>query len=228
MVYDIFGNSNEKGLIHATHKEFDEKLLILQKRWNNLEIVYRPNPTVFKWFSTPVIRENMRSELLQNLQIEDEKYTQNNSESLNALVKRYVSFQKQDVLQFVNDLEECVCEQQNEVSKAIIGLGRWSLSSPYSHLIQDASCLLKSVDRESLLHPTLQVDRSPDPKTFTSSLSLQFDQSTSKENLADIDCDTCLSVPFTLITDSLSEGLAKAIWKKAICLLKDKKVIKAP
>ena len=48
VVYDIFGNSNEKGLIHATHKEFDEKLLILQKRWNNLEIVYRPNPTVFK------------------------------------------------------------------------------------------------------------------------------------------------------------------------------------
>ena len=94
VVYDIFGNSNEKRLIHATHKEFDEKLLILQKRWNNLEIVYRPNPSVFKWFSSniaPVIRENMRSELLQNLQIEDEKYTQNNSESLNALVKRYVS-----------------------------------------------------------------------------------------------------------------------------------------
>ena len=51
VVYDIFGNSNEKGLMHATHKEFDEKLLILQKRWNNLEMVYRPEPTVFKWFS---------------------------------------------------------------------------------------------------------------------------------------------------------------------------------
>ena len=86
-----------------------------------------------------VICENVRSELLQNLQIKEEKYTQNNSESLNALIKRYVSFQKQDVLQFVNDLEECVCEQQNEVNKATIGLGRWSLSPPYSHLLAQVS-----------------------------------------------------------------------------------------
>lgn len=67
------------------------------------------------------------------------KYTQNNSESLNALVKRYVNFQKQDVFQFVNDLEECVREQQNEVRKATIGLGRWTLSPNCSHIGQNAS-----------------------------------------------------------------------------------------
>ena len=41
-------------------------------------------------------------------------------------MKRYVNVQKQDVFQFqfVNDLEECVREQQNEVNKATIGLGR--------------------------------------------------------------------------------------------------------
>ena len=53
-----------------------------------------------------------------------EKYTQNDSESVNAIIKRYVSFQKQDVFQFVNDLEECVPEEQNEADKAILGLGR--------------------------------------------------------------------------------------------------------
>ena len=32
-------------------------------------------------------------------------------ESLKALVKRNVNFQKQDLFQFVSDLEECVQEQ---------------------------------------------------------------------------------------------------------------------
>ena len=56
------------------------------------------------------------------------------TESVNAIIKRYVSFQKQDVLQFVNDLEECVQEQQNEADKAILGLGRWSLAGNYSNM----------------------------------------------------------------------------------------------
>ena len=129
-------------------------------------------------------------------------------------------------MQFVNDLEECVCEQQNEVNKATIGLGRWSLSPPYSHLRQDAGCWLKSVDRLPLLCPTLPVDESTNQEINTTSL---FDQSTSRDNLAKdvhIDFDKCLSVPLTSITHSLSEGLAKAIWKKAFYLLKDEKVIK--
>ena len=87
-------------------------------------------PCMFTWFTgnmVSVIRENMRSELLEDLQLEEEKYTQSKSESLNALVKHYVTFQKQDILQFVSDLEECVHEQQNEISKATIGLGKWSL-----------------------------------------------------------------------------------------------------
>ena len=56
----------------------------------------------------------MHCELLCDLGLAEEKYTQNNSESLNALVKRYVNFQKQDVFQFVNDLQECL-QEQNEV-----------------------------------------------------------------------------------------------------------------
>ena len=63
-----------------------------------------------------------------------DKYTQNKSESVNAIIKHYVSFQKQDVLQFVNDLEECVQEQQIEADKAILGLGRRSLAGSYSNM----------------------------------------------------------------------------------------------
>ena len=84
-------------------------------------------PVVYRWFVLhipPIIQNNLHSELLHDLGLGKEKYTQNHSESLNALVKRYVNFQKQDILQFVNDLEECVKEQQNEVIKATVCLGR--------------------------------------------------------------------------------------------------------
>ena len=47
-----------------------------------------------------------------------------------------MNFQKQDIFQFVNDLQECVQEQQNEVSKAAIGLGQWTLAPCYSHIGQ--------------------------------------------------------------------------------------------
>ena len=110
---DIFGTASEKGLIHASEKEFDDKMKLLQKRWDLLEKQHKATSAavVFKWFRlhvAPIIRENMRCELLRDLGMEEEKYTQNNSESLNALAKRYVNFQKQDVFQFVNDLEECI------------------------------------------------------------------------------------------------------------------------
>ena len=63
---------------------------ILEQKWEKL-----CSHNVFTWFKkkvAPVIRENMREELLHSLEIDDDKYTQNNSESLNALVKRFVSF----------------------------------------------------------------------------------------------------------------------------------------
>ena len=245
IIYDIFGTSTERGLIHASNKDFDGKLLLLQRRWDELEKIYKPNPCVFTWFTgnmVSVIRENMRSELLEDLQLEEEKYTQNKSESLNALVKRYVTFQKQDILQFVNDLEECVHEQQNEISKSTIGLGRWSLSPYYSHVRQDASSWLKSVDkpdRLSSLRIASPLDQSSSREIVTPSALHQstsreivtpsaLHQSTSGETDGDVDYDKCLSVPYTSLVHSLSEGLAMAIWKKAFQLLRDKKVIRAP
>ena len=77
---------------------------------------YKVKSGIFKWFKiniAPIIRDNLNSELLSSLGVDGEKYTQNNSEAANALVMRYVNFQKQDIFQFVTFLEECVQEQQN-------------------------------------------------------------------------------------------------------------------
>ena len=67
---DIFGSSNEKGLIHSLNSDFDEKLKILQTRWDALEKEYKTTPVVFRWFKlhiAPIIRENVRTELLREV-----------------------------------------------------------------------------------------------------------------------------------------------------------------
>ena len=145
-----------------------------------------------------------------------EKY----SESLNALVKRYVNFQKQDILQFVNDLEECVKEQQNEVIKATVCLGRWTISPSYPHIKQNASnwfgsmSLAEKRDTVSSLHKS-----SPLFPTLSNSLGA-----------ADTfeDPEDVLSVPCSSIKGLLSDGLIISIWRKASRLLIRKKAIKAP
>ena len=80
----------------------------------------------------------MLSELLRDRR---RKVYSENSESLNAVVKQYVNFQRQYFFQFVKHLEECVKEQQNEVNKAAIGLGRWSLSPSYAHISQNTESM---------------------------------------------------------------------------------------
>ena len=224
---DIFGTTSERGLIHATAREFDAKLSVLEKRWETLEKQHNiTTPKIFKWFRlhvAPIIRDNMNTELLQSLGVGGEKYTQNNSESVNAIIKRYVNFQKQDVLQFVNDLEECVQEQQNEVDKAILGLGRWSLAANYSSMRVNADNwfgVMSHVDKVEAVnsfHSTLQ---SSDTSTMSRSL-LNEPQTVVKSGRN-------LSIPYTFINNTLSDGELQSLWSKASRLLSEMKVLKAP
>ena len=184
---------------------------IIQKRWDSLEKPHKKIPAVYRWFAlqiAPIIRENMHSELLPDLGLEEEKYTQNHSESLNALVKRYVSFQKQNVLEFVNDLKECVHEQQNEVDKAIIGLGRWKVSPCYAHIRQKTSSWFGSMSLAEKWD-TLSSIHKASPVFSTSSINA---------NSLGIDAhegpDNTLSVPCTSIEGLLLEGQVQSIWKK--------------
>ena len=167
----------------------------------------------------------MRCELLRELQLEEEKYTQNNSESLNALVKRSVNFQKQDVLQFVNDLEECVQEQPNEVSKAVIGLGRWTLSPGFSHIGQKANDWFGSmsqVEKQDALSSLRTTSVLPSSSAVDCSLPTEL-----HTNVAS-GAKVFLSVQFTSLSSILSDGQLEAIWTKASRLLSENKVIKPP
>ena len=224
---DIFGTSSEKGLIHAASKDFDAKLNLLEKRWEMLEKQHDiTTPKILRWFRlhvAPIIRDNMNTELLQSLGVGGEKYTQNNSESVNAIVKRYVSFQKQDIFKFVNDLEECVLEQQNEVNKTILGLGRWTLAKSYDNM---------KVNTDNWFGGLSQMDKVDAVPSFHSTFH-SGDKSTSSNTSSDGLLGTCdsgkgLSVPYTFICGTLSDGELQSLWSKASLLLSEGKVLKAP
>ena len=153
----------------------------------------------------------MNTELLQSLGVDGETYTRNNSESVNAIIKRYVSFQKQDILQFANDLEECVQEQQNEANKAVLELGsnadNWF--SSMSHV--------DKVDAVNSFHST--VHSSDDSMTSKSSSNESPNVSKSGRNL---------SISHTFISGTLSDGELQSLWSKASQLLCKMKVLKAP
>ena len=126
------------------------------------------------------------------------------------------------MLQFVNDLEECVREQQNEVSKAAIGLGRWTLSPNCSHIGQNTSEWFRSMshlEKQNAISALQSTSVIPSSPSTCSSAS-----STSCTSSAEIS----LSLPYTILTGILSVGQLEAIWIKASRLLTEKKVIKPP
>ena len=135
---------------------------------------------------------------------------------MNALVKCYVTFQKQDVLCFVNDLKKCVQEQQNETNKATNGLGRWKLSPNHHHVARKTSDWFGGMTRVEKQDSLLSLH----PSSST--------QKTSATSSSRCETEALLSVPFTSLCCALFSTQLEAMWRKASRLLLDKKVIKPP
>ena len=226
---DCFGTSNEKGPLHSTAVEFDLKLSILEQKWEKL-----CSHNVFTWFKkkvAPVIRENMREELLHSLGIDDDKYTQNNSESLNALVKCFVSFKNQDLATFVSDLEECVLEQQNEVEKSIIGLGGWKLSEQYSYMRKKADTWFTAMsmdDKIDAVYSLHQAILRSCQKITSHPLPHPMPNPNSPVSTPHSGFTSHLSIPHSYLSGVLSTGELTSIWSKSERLLSEGKVVKAP
>ena len=107
-------------------------------------------------------------------------------------------------------------EQQNEVSKATIGLGRWIISPCYAQITQKANSwfsmsLAEKQDTLSSLHKS-------SPLFSTSSSNTRSMGADTHKDSEDV-----LSVPYSSIKGLLSEGQVKSMWRKAGLLLNVKR-----
>jgi len=61
-------------------------------------------------------------------------FTTNASESVNAMLKRKVDYNKNELHVFINHLKQVVDEQEKEVERAVIGWGKYKFHPDYTHL----------------------------------------------------------------------------------------------
>ena len=99
----------------------------------------------------PVVRDRVISENAQLAgfpQFSKALYTQNVSESGNAMLKNWTGFKESDVDSFILNLKEMVMREEDDVARALVGL-----ESPYEVLEEFRLFHSKSADH--LINPDL-------------------------------------------------------------------------
>lgn len=102
-------------------------------------------------FIIPVVRDRVISENAEVAgfpQFGKVLYTQNVSESGNAMLKNWTEFKEKDVDSFILDLKELVTREEDDVARALVGL-----DSPYEVLEEFLPFVSKSADH--LINPDL-------------------------------------------------------------------------
>ena len=204
-----------EGLIDAADPlEFNEQLNYLQKKWedNDLPEVSR----FFVWFrehKAEVIKQGMLKDtrISAGLGCPPARFTTNASESLNALIKSGVNYQKSQLPQFIDKLHAMIKEQEREFERAIIDRGKLKLNPQYHHLsIPEFKWYSQMSEQQKASH-LKKVSQTP----VTSLLTVE---DLPDETALDI---IGLSVDFESSSADLpiSSGVFEGIWKKASELL---------
>lgn len=142
---DVFGKKLGcvlvEGIVGATDdRDFQNKLEALLQSWHNLEMPSTSDVEKFiKYFidnTAPVIRDTM----LRPVRIEcclgcpPDIFTTNSSESVNAVLKHKLDYQRNELPEFISKVRELIREQQREVERAVISRGKYQLREQYKYL----------------------------------------------------------------------------------------------
>ncbi|XP_028403982.1 uncharacterized protein LOC114526581 [Dendronephthya gigantea] len=144
IVNTIFGQRTDDKFVMAladakTPEEFDKMLEDLEPKCKEVEISQHPgNPEFFACFKdhlATVMKENVIARVRQSagLGSPPEFYTQNASECVNSVVKRNAGGKK-EWSHFCLSLEDTAKSQQEELQKAVYGMGEYRLSKDFQHL----------------------------------------------------------------------------------------------
>jgi hypothetical protein len=145
---DIFGRQIgshfQKGLIDSDSAEtFYSATASLEKRWSNLErssssSALTLNTEFHKWFLKYKVEDIIRCVLPEvrakaGLDVMC-KFTTNNSESLNNVIKQEVQWQESKLPVLIEHLQNIVVQHESELEKAVVQCGEWYFLSQYKHL----------------------------------------------------------------------------------------------
>lgn len=119
---------------------FDELLEELSKKWSRLDLSEGGPLLTFTWCFKRYKRYIIVKSLLRpvreqaGLGCPPEDFTTNASESVNALLKNKVDCRRSQLPDFLNKLKEVIDEQDQELSRAVIGKGKYMLRPGFKKL----------------------------------------------------------------------------------------------
>ena len=144
---EIFGAS--KGLVHLdglidckSCEEFDNKLALLKPIWDARESRSSTSSTsssFYEWFMTHKA-EILKTTALYPIRVEaglgnpPKLFTTNASESLNAVIKSKVNYEKNELGKFIDKMKCLANDQQQEIERAVCSRGKYRFCSQYSFL----------------------------------------------------------------------------------------------
>ena len=143
-------------------------------------------------------------------------FTTNTFESLNAVLKRKVSYKKNELPEFVKHLKNHIDEQERELERAVIGRGKYRLQKEFKHLQCEEEVWFRMSREQRANHLK---------KVANTSVSAHDDPATTTHQPAD------LSVDPTKFHNGLNAPLpsVQGIWSKAATLVSQlNSVVPAP
>ena len=136
---DIFGKRIESmhltGLVDSrSAQDFETSLANLVQKWklHDLDDMAGPVTRFCDWFyahKVELFKENMISSVRVKAGLGNppEAFYTNSSECINNVIKVKVNYQKNELPNLVQKLQELVAEQQREAEKAVVGCGKYKL-----------------------------------------------------------------------------------------------------
>ena len=104
--------------------------------------------TKISYFDTrvvPMAKTNLEIEIKTKLPVLSDKWTNNNAESINHVVKAKVEWKPQALYQLIEHLYELVRTQEVSVERAIIGEGDFELGSEFvNHQVSETAWIRKT------------------------------------------------------------------------------------
>jgi hypothetical protein len=219
-----------EGLIDCINEEnFDKHLSSLQQKW---ESRHECGSKFFEWFVKEKA-EKLKTSVIAyvresaGLGSPPSKFNTNASETINFILKSKVDHKKQGIPDFIQKMYDLVINQQEELQRAVCGLGKWCFAPTFQFLQVPSDewfCMKPEVRRryvDNRVHGTYLADadittvsqKSPDVEEVNNSITT----TTSKQQL------NHLSVSVESFAKSVSVPLLtlSGIWTKAEKLLED-------
>ena len=144
-IYDIFGSDDLHGTHHEglvdseNQEEFFERLEMLQPIWKRREEELSLQIQFHAWFCKHKA-EGICSSALRSIREEaglgspPRGYYTNPNEAMNRVLKEKVAWKKQQLPEFTHTMKELVVEQHQEVEKAVINGGEYTLRQEFRAL----------------------------------------------------------------------------------------------